>query len=256
MYRICHLSSIPLRKEASDRSEMVSQILFGELAEVIEEAGTWQKVKLEYDEYVGWIDKKQMVTISDDEHSAITSSEQFVSSELIQILSLEGGLALPLLAGSSLPLFNNGIVKFSGSSHKFDGRAVRIDKADTGRWMEFALMYLNCPYLWGGRSPFGIDCSGFTQMVYKLSGIKLNRDASQQALQGNLINMIDESRPGDLAFFDNDEGKIIHVGIIMPNRKIIHASGNVKIDQLDHEGIYNDNQKKYTHRLRLIKRFF
>jgi cell wall-associated NlpC family hydrolase len=121
--------------------------------------------------------------------------------------------------------------------------------------IENAYMYLHSPYLWGGRTPFGIDCSGFTQMVYKLAGIRLKRDASQQAEQGTLINLIDEARQGDLAFFDNEEGRIIHVGIMLPNNKIIHASGKVRIDSIDHHGIYNLETKKYTHNLRIIKRF-
>ena len=117
-----------------------------------------------------------------------------------------------------------------------------------------AFLYLNAPYLWGGKSPFGIDCSGFTQMVYKLCGYKLLRDAYQQSNQGDALSFIEESEPGDLAFFDNEEGKIIHVGIIMENNYIIHASGKVRIDRLDHLGIYNAEQNKHTHRLRVIKK--
>ena len=116
-------------------------------------------------------------------------------------------------------------------------------------------MYLNAPYLWGGRSPFGIDCSGFTQMVFKLCGIKLLRDAYQQAEQGYLINLLDEAHAGDLVFFDNEEGRITHTGILLPNNRIIHASGKVRIDTLDHHGIYNSETRRYSHKLRLIKRY-
>ena len=115
-------------------------------------------------------------------------------------------------------------------------------------------MYLDAPYLWGGRSPFGIDCSGLVQMTYKLSGIKLPRDAGQQASCGTTINLLSEAQAGDLAFFDNEEGIITHVGIILPNNQIIHASGRVRVDSLDHEGIYNVKKKQYSHKLRLIKR--
>lgn len=117
-----------------------------------------------------------------------------------------------------------------------------------------AFMYLNAPYLWGGKTPFGIDCSGFTQMVYKLNGYKLMRDASQQATQGEALSFIEESEPGDLAFFDNEEGNIIHVGIIMSDNYIIHASGKVRIDRLDHLGIYNPETNRHTHKLRVIKK--
>ena len=115
-------------------------------------------------------------------------------------------------------------------------------------------MFLNAPYLWGGKTPFGVDCSGFTQMVYKLNGYKLMRDASQQSKQGEALSFIEESEPGDLAFFDNEEGNIIHVGIIMDDNYIIHASGKVRIDRLDHLGIYNAEINKHTHKLRVIKK--
>ena len=119
-----------------------------------------------------------------------------------------------------------------------------------------AFLFLNTPYLWGGKTPFGIDCSGFTQLVYKLCGHTLLRDAKDQATQGEVLSFIEESEPGDLAFFDNEEGVITHVGIIMQDYFIIHASGKVRIDVLDHSGIYNTDTKKHTHKLRVIKRIF
>ena len=119
--------------------------------------------------------------------------------------------------------------------------------------IENALMYLNAPYLWGGRSPLGIDCSGFTQMVYRLQGINLPRDAYQQAEVGTTLSFIEESDPGDLAFFDNNEGKITHVGIILEENHIIHASGKVRIDRIDQQGIFNTEIGTHTHKLRLIK---
>ena len=122
------------------------------------------------------------------------------------------------------------------------------------KFIETALLYLNAPYLWGGRTHFGIDCSGFTQMVYKLNGHKLLRDASQQATQGEPLSFIEESEPGDLAFFDNEEGTITHVGIMMADHHIIHAHGQVRIDHMDHTGIYNAELKKHTHKLRVIKK--
>ena len=118
------------------------------------------------------------------------------------------------------------------------------------------MRYLNAPYLWGGRSPFGIDCSGFTQLVFKFAGIKLQRDAYQQGGQGSIINFIEEVQPGDLAFFSNDEGAIIHVGIMLKDNRIIHSSGKVRIDKIDHFGIYNAETKKHSHLLKLIKRMF
>ncbi|HAV55466.1 MAG TPA: hydrolase Nlp/P60, partial [Aequorivita sp.] len=137
--------------------------------------------------------------------------------------------------------------------HHFEGKLISgiLPKEHI---IETALLYLNSPYLWGGKTPFGIDCSGFTQMVYKLNGYKLLRDASQQATQGEALSFIEESEPGDLAFFDNEEGKITHVGIIMKENYIIHAHGKVRIDRLDHSGIFNYEMRGHTHKLRVIKR--
>ena len=136
--------------------------------------------------------------------------------------------------------------------HNFDGETL-IGQKKKNQLIETALLYLNTHYIWGGKTPFGIDCSGFTQMVYRLNGYKLLRDASQQATQGDALSFIEESSPGDLAFFDNNEGDIIHVGIIMENHYIIHAHGKVRIDRLDHSGIYNVDTKTHSHKLRVIK---
>ena len=138
----------------------------------------------------------------------------------------------------------------------FIGNVIDVCSPNYTRLLENAYMYLNSPYLWGGRSPFGIDCSGFTQMVFKLCGISLPRDTGQQVELGVTINLIEESKTGDLVFFDNAEGKISHVGIIIPGNQIIHASGKVRIDRIDHQGIYNDEMKNYSHNLRVIKRIF
>ena len=128
------------------------------------------------------------------------------------------------------------------------------EKLDKYELIQKAYQFLNTPYLWGGKTPFGIDCSGFTQLVYKICGHSLLRDAKDQATQGEVLSFIEESEPGDLAFFDNEEGNIVHVGIIMNDYNIIHAHGKVRIDTLDHSGIYNVDTKTHTHKLRVIKK--
>ena len=137
--------------------------------------------------------------------------------------------------------------------HRFEGKQLENPKSKDNL-VNTALHYLNSPYMWGGKSPFGIDCSGFVQCVYQLHGVQLPRDAYLQAEHGETLGFIDESEAGDLAFFDDEEGKITHVGIIMSDYHIIHAFGQVRIDRLDQTGIFNNALNKHTHKLRVIKK--
>jgi gamma-D-glutamyl-L-lysine dipeptidyl-peptidase len=252
---VCNLTVIPLRKEASHQSEMVSQVLFGEHFEIIERSGLWCRVKLAYDGYEGWVSSVQFEPIDLQEFAKLNKEQYCVSFDLVQIMLHENSL-FSIVLGSSMPHFKDHTCRLGRTAFRFEGNVKCPEKLQTTKGIvENAYMYLHSPYLWGGRTPFGIDCSGYTQMVYKLAGIRLKRDAWQQAEQGSLIHLVDEARPGDLAFFDNEEGRIVHVGVILPNNQIIHASGKVRIDSLDHHGIFNAETRKYTHNLRLIKRF-
>jgi uncharacterized protein YgiM (DUF1202 family) len=245
-YGICSLSIIPLRIEPSDKSELVSQLLYGEHFKVLEQRKSWSKIRVAFDNYEGWIDNKQFLEVSEDNYKSLQNSTSKLSIDLVEFIQDEYNELYPISLISSLN-------STSLLNHSYDGNSVegQYEKDD---FIETAFLYLNAPYLWGGRSPFGIDCSGFTQMVYKLCGYKLLRDASQQATQGEALSFIEESEPGDLAFFDNAEGIITHVGIIMKDNYIIHAHGKVRIDRIDHTGIYDANKKMYTHKLRVIKK--
>lgn len=256
MYGICNLSIVPCRKEPSDRSEMVTQLLFGDFFEVLERNGSWCKIKIAYDAYECWVDKKQFLPIAHHTYDILYSTEMFCTNELVQIVTdSKSGQLFPIVIGSTLPNFDNGECAVENSTFVYDGAFINGNLPFTKSGIiETAMMYLNAPYLWGGKTPFGIDCSGLTQMVYKLNGFQIKRDAHQQAEQGEALSFVEEAEPGDLAFFDNDEGKIVHVGIVMDNNKIIHASGKVRIDGFDHQGIFNNDKKDYSHRLRLLKR--
>lgn len=241
----CHLSLVPVRESLSDKSEMVTQLLFGEVFEILEIKPKWLRIKIAYDNYEGWIDSKQYVGISVDDFQEKSSQLLLCSTDLVDYVQDQKKHLLPVVIGSSV----FGMSKL-GYDFEINHNEGILDKQNI---VPTALLYLNSPYLWGGKSPFGIDCSGLTQMVYKICGIKLQRDASEQALQGQSLSFIEEAEPGDLAFFDNDEGQIIHVGIIMKNNYIIHAHGKVRIDRLDHTGIFNPELKQYSHKLRVIK---
>ncbi len=245
-YAICNLSLVPLRFEPTDSSELVSQVLYGDIFKVLETRKKWSKIRLAFDNYEGWVDNKQYLEITEKQYDSINSEKPKLSLDLVDFVEDENKQLYPITIGSSL----NGL---SVLNHKYDGDL--IDKVrKKSNIINTAFIFLNAPYLWGGKTPFGIDCSGFTQMIYKLNGYKLLRDASQQATQGDALSFIEESEPGDLAFFDNNEGVIIHVGLIMKNNYIIHAHGKVRIDRLDHSGIYNVDKRIHTHKLRVIKK--
>jgi len=245
-YGICNLSIVSLRLESSDKSELVSQILYGEWFKVLEQKKLWSKIRLAFDNYEGWIDNKQFKHITEEDYKKLNNETHMLSKDLIEFIQDETKQLYAIPLGSYL----NGLNLLK---HSFDGE-IKTGKKNKKNLINTALLYLNSPYLWGGKTPFGIDCSGFTQMVYKLNGYKLLRDASQQATQGDALSFIEESEPGDLAFFDNSDGDIIHVGIIMKDNYIIHAHGKVRIDRLDHTGIYNVEKNTHTHKLRIIKK--
>ncbi len=243
---ICNLSIIPLKSEASDISGMTSQLLYGEFFEILEERQGWSKIRTAFDSYEGWVDNKQFVKISEEVFQRLKEEDPVYTSDLIEFITDEKENLIPVSLGSNL----NYIPEFN---HHYDGNYIS-EKRAKNFLIETAYLYLNAPYLWGGKTPFGIDCSGFTQMVYKLNGYKLFRDSTQQSAQGMPLSFIEESEPGDLAFFDNKEGVINHVGIMMSDNYIIHAHGKVRIDRIDHSGIYNPELGKHTHQLRVIKK--
>ncbi len=253
---ICNLSVIPVRAEASEKSEMVTQILFGELFTVNEQKGSWSHVRLIYDNYEGWVDTKMISPIDEEVFHSLNYAECGYTRDLIDVVkNIFTGQLFPILLGSSVRNIKQNIFTVGTQNYEFEGElSPSPPSPDKNEILEMAQSLMNAPYLWGGCTPFGIDCSGFTQLVFKTNGIKLLRDASQQATQGEDVGFISEAESADLAFFDNEEGNITHVGIVMGDGRIIHASGKVRIDKIDHQGIYNEELKQYSHNLRLIKR--
>lgn len=246
-YGICHLSIVPVRTLPDDSTEMVSQLLYGEHFKVLESRKKWSRIRVAYDSYEGWVSNNQITLVEEEVYSELdTLHEPQLASDIISHACTEDGMLLPLLMGSMISATK--ILQ-----HTFEGNAIH-GQHPKSQLVDTALLYLKAPYQWGGKTPFGIDCSGFTQMVYKINGYHLKRDAEQQSKQGEPLSFIEESEPGDLAFFDNNEGIIDHVGIILKDNYIIHAHGHVRIDRLDHTGIFNAGEKLYTHKLRVIKK--
>ena len=250
MFGICNLAIIPLRIEPNDRSEIVSQVLFGEHFEVLETLKQWAKIKLQFDNYEGWIDTKQFQPISKEEYKSISEREVILNGDLIDYITGDNNFMMPIPLGASLSFLDDSNVNLT--NYDFEGAKISGVKPKS-ELIKTAFMYLNAPYLWGGKSPFGIDCSGFTQLIFKLNGYQIPRDASHQVELGTPLSFVEEAQSGDLAFFDNEEGNIVHVGMVIDNQQIIHASGSVRIDKFDHYGIFNSDTKKYSHMLRVIK---
>ncbi|MDQ6763219.1 MAG: C40 family peptidase [Bacteroidota bacterium] len=234
---------------------MVSQLLFGEKSVIIEQRdGQWIKVRLKYDGYEGWCQQGHSAEI-DEEH--YTNVDKDLTAGWVNEIDYNGHrMNVPL--GSSLSAFKNGKAFWRKNSVHFKGEVWNPEeiKVTPKLIKQVAYKFLNTSYLWGGKSVFGIDCSGFAQMTYKFINKQLPRDAWQQAEQGEVVNFLQQAHCGDLAFFDNEDGQIIHVGILLNENEIIHSSGKVRIDKIDNQGILNLETKLRTHKLRIIKRYF
>jgi hypothetical protein len=242
-HAFCLISISPIRKEAKDSSEMVSQLLFGEPVKVIQLIDSWVEIETIFDHYNGFVDFKHLLAISEIalntwlnefkfQHTAINTIETPWGNQLISCGSFIGKDSV----------FTIGNYSFEINSPLNEVSKYTIED-----------QFLNTPYLWGGKSIFGIDCSGFTQVLFRLKGINLPRDAYQQFELGQNIAFNDH-QINDLVFFKNKLDKIIHVGLVIGQNKILHASGMVRMDTFDEKGIFNADLNKYTHFFTMLKR--
>ena len=256
-YGFCNLALVPMRREANNVSEQVSQVLFGETFDVLETRDDKCLIKTHHDLYEGWISRKQFLTISSDDLQRLNITPDLYCSKLltsIEQIDLSSGhsTTLPVALGAVFHDYRFVIGDYAFSITEND--AIKPSLGDMESMIEFAKSLLNAPYLWGGRSVLGIDCSGFTQLCYRLAGIKIQRDAWQQANEGLLVEDFEKSQQGDLCFFtQSDNETISHTGIYLGKGNIIHACGKVRIDRLTNEGILDINTNEYSHKLIKVK---
>lgn len=254
-FGVSRLALVPVRKEPDNRSEQTTQLLFGDHYEIMDSSSdkNWFFIKIFFDSYEGWIDAKQHHAITPDYFEQINHANFKITTDIASGILYKKN-PLTILIGSIVPISNSELFKME-EQFAFNGEAKSLGQKREFEFLStIATKYLHAPYQWGGKSPFGIDCSGFTQMVYKICGYSVARDANQQALCGRGVAGIDDSSPGDLAFFYNKSGTIGHVGILLEDHRIIHASGKVRVDQLIEEGIVDVESKVITHSLAGIRR--
>jgi hypothetical protein len=254
-FGVCRLSVIAVRKEPAHQAEQVTQLLFGDHYGVQERSSNkkWMHIRIDFDGYEGWIDAKQHVAISKEYFNHINQAEFKITTDITSTLLYNKSPQMVLI-GSIIPISSSELFRME-EQFAFNGEAKNAGQRREFEFMRaIALKYVNSPYQWGGKSPFGIDCSGFTQMVFKICGYKLLRDSTQQVHQGKAVESLAASKQGDLAFFANEKGRVSHAGILLSENKIIHASGRVRVDALTDEGILAAETGKITHLLTSIRR--
>ena len=245
---------VPIRAEHSDESEIMTQMLFGDTFEILDTHKQWNYIKTTYDAYEGWIDEKVVRKMTAQDFETHQKAPRYYTADIVNevVFDTSGKFLLPM--GSVLPGFNpeTQLVKINNEIGVFKGKFI-TGKHDKMEVLKYALTYMNAPYLWGGKTHFGLDCSGLTQMTYKMCGHFMLRNAKDQATQGTSIKL-SEAEAGDLAFFTNDKGRVIHVGFLLGNGQIFHSHGNAHIDPIDEKGIWSKQFQRYSHRLSDVKR--
>lgn len=251
-YAVVTVPAAPVRKKPNHRTEMSNQLLFGEAVKILKTGEkNWLNVESLYDGYQGWI-TNHLITITDKQTAQRPIKN--ITTDFLSMLKLKS-CVMHIPAGSFL--FNLQNTKGGIKNFEYEYTGVSIDADDVGDKLSILIKnsytWLNAPYMWGGKTILGVDCSGFAQTMYKLVGVPILRDAWLQAGQGALVRTLEDALPGDLAFFE-EKNKIVHVGILLGPDKIIHAAGKVRIDPIDKKGIINSDTGKRTHQLKLIRR--
>lgn len=242
-----------LRSEPDHKAELKTQLILGDIFEILNENNEWLFIKNYFDNYEGWINKKGTIPLDILTFKNYQNNKTFCN-ELISTVKDENNNIFFIFCGSWLHNYNEKENSFAIGEKKFflQNKLKKLNLT-TSNIISLAIKFLNSPYLWGGVSIAGIDCSGLTYITHRVFGIKILRDSFKQAELGTDVYFIENARKGDLLFFGNNN-IITHVGLYLGENKIIHSSGFVRIDYVDNYGIYNSEIKQYTHNLIKIKR--
>jgi cell wall-associated NlpC family hydrolase len=254
-FAICKLSIAPVRSSASHRSEMRSQLLFGEVVRVLETKDRqWAHILQPEDGFSGWVATNQLRAITAEEAEHYQTDFAFALELYQPILARDH--FLPVSFGARLPAFDGMHFRFGEERYTFSGQAVFAkDIAPKPELViKLARKLLNVPFLWGGRTPLGIDAPALVQLAFQVTGVNLPRTVEAQVNCGEPVDFVQQSQAADLAFFDALGGRVNHTGLILPGSRILHCYERVRIDAIDHYGIYNFELGRYTHRLRIVKR--
>ncbi|MEG1585693.1 MAG: C40 family peptidase [Bacteroidales bacterium] len=258
-YGIALTPVIPMRAQAAEESEMTNQLLFGDTFRILEEKPRWFLVENLFDGDTGWIDWKMATLLDEQELLDLQQKPLHVVRLPVADIKRKGDKhPIRIAMGTVLPGYNPASHSFeiNGTHFSITPRAVmEVVPSHIKALLRTAELYMNTSYLWGGRSIFGADCSGFVQIVYRMHGIDLPRNARQQIMHGVPVASFEEAYPGDLAFFAKPDGRITHVGIVFTPDTIIHCSGDVHIDKLTAGGIWSDRLQCYTHSAPILRRF-
>lgn len=283
MYVVNTCTVTPVRQEPSEGSEQLTQLLFGEVCEVLDRLPRWTKIRSTLDGQEGWVDFKMLEHVGDEVIRRLGDEAMRreakgdeamgrVAVPMAIATDMETGAELMLTLGTRLPNYAHGTFEVLDKQYLINPDCVydlegslQDDRlaSPTGVKGEdvcaVAQRLLNAPYLWGGKNAMGMDCSGFTQVVYGVFGVNLLRNAREQMTQGEVVVSLAEAQPGDLAFFDHADRdpkatNISHVGLLLDNQTIIHCSGKVHIDMIDEQGIHLADGE-LTHHLVQIRRY-
>ncbi len=254
-YAICPLGVVPVRAGAHHRSELLSQLLFGELVEIVDRKGAqWYKVRCTWDEVSGWVPAEQLQALTPTEYDRYRQHYAICLDLLQPVMS--GGRQILVPIGSRLPAFDGLRFELAGEWWTYSGQAVFPEDLPPRASLlaRIARRYLSAPFLQGGRSPLGIDSGALIQLAFGALGIALPRLPAAQVMEGEEVNFFDEYRPGDIAFFENHKGQLVHAGILLPEGQVLHCHERVRIDKVDHFGIFDPLRKKYLWQLRVMRR--